>query len=186
MDSFYFLRRGENTHTPKPLDIGYNIAVLAIARRLFPCGFDVRDDAPQTYDQLKAAFDANKPVVWSGASETTIYECPQVNYAFRAWHDWGHWHGKHPFTGDGERAVFEIPQQHLITVYGNCLQTDRWARILWAEVIGQHLYADRLGHYPKDQRAFVEAFMADPLMFEGQPRREALHVGTDHEPGLHP
>lgn len=36
-----------------PLDIHINLAVLHIASRLFPCGFNVSDDAPQTYDDLK-------------------------------------------------------------------------------------------------------------------------------------
>ncbi len=61
------------------LDIQFNAAVLAMARRLFPCGFEVAEDAPQTYEDL-ARLDAGKPMlVWSGGSEKTIYGDPEVN-----------------------------------------------------------------------------------------------------------
>lgn len=66
-----------------PLDIHFNVAVLHIANHLFPCGFDVSDNAPDTYEKLCAILDAGKRmVVWSGGSEATIYCSPEVNYAF--------------------------------------------------------------------------------------------------------
>jgi hypothetical protein len=37
----------------RPLDIHIKVAVLHIASRSFPCGFNVSDAAPQTYDDLK-------------------------------------------------------------------------------------------------------------------------------------
>jgi hypothetical protein len=41
----------------KPLDPNLNAAIIAIAKRLFPSGFDVSDDAPDTYEKLKAHLD---------------------------------------------------------------------------------------------------------------------------------
>src|SRR3712207_4164474 len=93
----------------QPLDSDLNGAILRIASRLFPDGFDVSPDAPSTFEELKAHLDAgNRMVVWSGGSEKTIYVDPTVNYAFRAWHDWHHWRHSLPFTPDGERAVCEL------------------------------------------------------------------------------
>jgi hypothetical protein len=98
-------------------------------------------------------------LVWSGGSENTIYAEPEVNWAFRAWHDWCHYNGAHAFTPGGERAVFAMQCSHLLSLYGPCLKVQRWTRILRAEVIGQQEYFYRHGHYPEDQRAFVEAYL---------------------------
>jgi hypothetical protein len=144
----------------KPLDIGFNIAVLRIANQLCPGGCQVADDAPDTYEKLRAHLDlTNQMKVWSGGSENTIYADKQVNWAFRAWHDWCHYHGRHAFTVVGERAVFEMQKLHLLLLYGNCPQTRRWLEILRAEVIGQQKYFYQHGHYPDDQRAFVEDYL---------------------------
>jgi hypothetical protein len=40
----------------QPLDGHLNAAVTSIASRLYPHGFDVRDDAPDTFEKLKAQF----------------------------------------------------------------------------------------------------------------------------------
>ena len=90
----------------EPLDPNLNAAILAIAKRLFPDGFDVSDDAPDTYEKLKAHLDAgNRMLVYGGGSQHTIYADPAVNHAFRAWHDWTHWTGQHDLTFKGEIAV---------------------------------------------------------------------------------
>jgi hypothetical protein len=68
-----------------PPDPQLNSAIINMATRLFPAGFDVSDDAPDTYEKLKAHLDAGKRlVVFSGGSQHTIYADPAVNHAFRA------------------------------------------------------------------------------------------------------
>lgn len=94
------------SHSPAPLDPGLNTAIVAIASLLFPNGFDVADIAPDTYDKLKAHLDAGRRMlVWSGASDYTVFGCCEVNWAYRAWHDWCHWQGAHLFTLEGEEAT---------------------------------------------------------------------------------
>ena len=74
-----------NSYRDRALDIGFNIAVLAISARLFPCGFDVAEDAPRTYEQLLMQLDTHKRmVVYGGGSDQTIYGDREVNHAFRA------------------------------------------------------------------------------------------------------
>lgn len=143
------------------LDIQFNAAVLAMAHRLFPSGSEIAEDAPQSYEELVARLDAGKPMlVWSGGSEKTIYGDPEVNYAFRAWHDWCHWRGRHDFSFDGEFAVYRMQTEHLVTVYGKSSRTRWWQRILYAEIIGQREFFNVLGWFPYDQREFVEAYLA--------------------------
>ena len=147
----------------KPLDIGFNVAVQHIASKLCPGGYQVSDDAPDTYVKLRAHLDRTKQMkVWSGGSENTIYSDREVNWAFRAWHDWCHYNGAHPFTPEGERAVFEMQCSHLILFYGDCYQTRLWIKLLRAEVIGQQEYFYKYGYYPHDQRAFVETYLKEP------------------------
>jgi len=143
------------------LDIQFNAAVLSTAHRLFPCGFLVVEEAPQTYEELIAHLDAHQSMlIWSGGSEKTIYGDPEVNYAFRAWHRWCHWRGRHDFSFEGEYAAYQTQAGHLVTLYGDCPRTHWWHSILYAEIIGQHEYRDVHGHFPDDQRAFVEAYLA--------------------------
>ena len=146
---------------PQPLDVELNAAILTIAAYLFPCGYRVSEDAPDSYDKLVAHLNAGKPmVVYAGASEQTIYEDREVNYAFRAWHDWCHWRGGHRFNRQGEHAVYEMQCRHLVHFYDDSTRTRRWFDILYAEIIGQQIYFEQRRQFPVDQRAFVEQFLA--------------------------
>jgi len=161
---------------PKPneyrdiaLDIHFNAAVLTIASRLFPCGFNVSENAPQSYEELIAILDAGHPmVVFSGGSETSIYGDREVNYTFRAWHDWCHWRGRYDFSFEGEAAVCTMQGDHLHTLYGSSLRTRWWKRILHAEIIGQREFFDANGIFPEDQRAFVERYLAGQILLAAE------------------
>ena len=146
----------------EPLDIHLNAAVIHIASRLYPSGFEISDDAPDTFEKLKAQFATGQMIVWSGGSDQTIYADRKVNYCFRAWHDWCHVRGDHPFTDEGERAVCRMQCDHVTELYGVSPQTDRWYAILRADVIGQQEYFYRYESYPDDQRAFVISYLIDP------------------------
>lgn len=141
-------------------DIHFNVAVLTLCKRLLPAGYDVAGDAPATYEELIARLDAgHRMLVYSGGAERTIYGDPEVNYAFRAWHDWCHWRGRCDFSLSGERATCAMQSEQLVALYGEFTQTRWWRRILFAEVIGQREYFDRHGVFPDDQRAFVENYL---------------------------
>lgn len=147
----------------EPLDPNLNTAIISIAKRLFPSGFDVSDDAPDTYEKLTAHLDARKRlVVYGGGSQHTIYGDPAVNHAFRAWHDWTHWTGQHDLTFPGELAVCADQRQQLIELFGDTPQIDRWAEIINAEIIGQATFFEYHKRFPVDQRGFVEAYLKDP------------------------
>ncbi len=159
MSSIQALQR--NSLSDSAFDLHFNAAVLTICNWLLPGGFDVSDAAPETYDELMAHLDAGgRMLVYSGGSERTIYGDPQVNFAFRAWHDWCHWRGGYDFSYEGERAACTMQGDHLVALYGESPQTRRWRRILQAEIKGQRDYFDRHGEFPADQRGFVESYLA--------------------------
>lgn len=145
-----------STHNPAPLDPALNSAIVAIASLLFPAGFDVDDVAPDTYEKLRAHLDAGRRMlVWSGASEFTVFGCREVNWAYRAWHDWCHWQGAHDFTLEGEEATATMQAEQLAFLYGDTEQTCRWRRIIHADIVEQGRYAAQFGDFPVDQMAYV-------------------------------
>jgi hypothetical protein len=147
----------------EPLDRALNCAILHIAGKLCPTGYDVSPDAPATYKALRAHLDAGKRmVVFDGGSDGTIYADNEVNYAMRAWHDWCHYRCGNDFSVEGETANCRVQQAQLVELYGDCETTRRWCRILEAEIIGQRLYYEKHKQYVTDQRAFVLAYLANP------------------------
>ena len=148
--------------TDTPLDVELNEAIRSIASALWPNGIIVSDDAPGTYDELKALLDTgHRPIVYSGGSKHTIYADPQVNYCLRAWHDYCHWQGQLPFTYEGEVLACSMQCHQLREKYGDNERTTRWCRILEAEIIGQAEYFRWHKRFPNDQRGFVEAYLRD-------------------------
>ncbi|WP_448191885.1 hypothetical protein [Azospirillum sp. sgz301742] len=136
-------------------DPHFDFAVQAIAHRLNPCGFDVSDDAPQDYEAMLHLYNTTGRIcVWSGASGRTIFGDPEVNYAFRAWHDWCHIKAHLPFTTAGEHAAAALQCSHIKRFYGVSLRTQHWCQLVDAEVIGQRRYFERHHRFPVDQRAF--------------------------------
>ena len=149
------------TYRNRALDIGFNVAVLAIAGRLFPCGFDIAEDAPRTYEQLLMQLNTHKRmIVQSGGYEQTIFGDREVCCAFRAWHDWCHWRGEFDFSLNGDRGACAMQEQHLVSLYGSCEKTDEWRRILRAEILEQRECFIHNTRFPVDQRAFVENYLA--------------------------
>ncbi len=158
-----------------PLDRAFNVAVNHMASKIFPSGFDVSDNAPQDHETLFALLNAGRRMlVWSGGSDRTIFDCPSTNHAFRAWHDWCHWTGSHPFTPLGEFQVYKMQRDHLTELYGFAtIRHWNWHKILYTEIIGQLEYQREHGEFPDDQRAFADEYLLhlDTLFdFERFPR----------------
>jgi hypothetical protein len=101
-------------------------------------------------------------LVYGGGSQHTIYADPSVNYAFRAWHDWTHWTGRHDLTFKGEIAVCTDQRRFLMEMFGSTAAIEGWSAIINAEIIGQATYFQFHKRFPVDQRGFVEAYLQNP------------------------
>lgn len=148
-----------------PLSRSLNVAILSIAGRLFPTGFDTSlTDAPDTLEKLtNHVKTTGRMLVYAGHSDATIFDCEHVNHAFRAWHDWCHVKGQFEFNAKGEEQAFEMQCNHLRTVYGaDHPDIDEWIAILDAEINGQLQHAAVHGDFPQDQMAFVKAWLDHP------------------------
>ena len=131
--------------------------VEAQARRLRH-GWRASPVAPDTYEGLREDVreHAGRITVWDGGSERTVYGDPEVNHAFRAWHDATHLRHRWDFTLAGERNV--ATNQRMVAFADG---RTRLAQVLFADVYGQALYYARHSAFPEDQIAFVAAYLAD-------------------------
>lgn len=138
----------------------FDAAVLAMANVYCPRGFDVSNDLDiQSIDGLREAVMRNgRMIVWGGASDKTIYGSPEVNYAYRAWHDACHLQGNFPFTLDGEQAATRLQIRQLELNFGKELALT-WGLLLHCEAVEQTVYYLNTGGFLDDQRAFTVGFM---------------------------
>jgi hypothetical protein len=104
------------------------------------------------------AFDGDgRLVVFDGASDHTIYKCPRVNHAFRAWHDAQHIVQRVGFDLAGERAACEGQIRELLARYPSAPR--EVIALIRAEVIGQAEHFAAFGEFPVDQAAFITTYL---------------------------
>jgi len=116
-------------------------------------------DAPNTYKALllhRGTLWMGQPLpVYNGGCDRTIYSSPNVNYAFRAWHDGIHIAHELDFSPAGEQQVLAVSHAHMAQHakrYG--LVAEDFAAIT-ADILGQVMYYQKHGKYVDDQQAFV-------------------------------
>ena len=89
--------------------------------------------------------------VWNGASDRTIYSSPEVNFAFRAWHDWLHLQ----LQADVDyRDEYMVARAHRQAALAARLPL-REELALWYDTNGQNVYHKHHGKFIEDQRGFV-------------------------------
>lgn len=118
------------------------------------------DEAPATLETLIGRFinefDGRRTIAVSEAhSDRTVFGAPEMNHAFRAWHDWAHIRHKLPFTPEGEHAAYLLQLDDMRRVCGAITNARALRNLLWAEVVGQVQYELTHGEFPEDQVAFV-------------------------------
>lgn len=147
-----------------PLYPRFNDCVLKIVSHLMPKGFDVTEHEHlcNSYEKVAQHYrHTGRILVWTGASDNTIFGYPQHNHAFRAWHDYVHVTYGLPFNEDGERMATKIQQHHVMEFHtGTPCEAKFFCRILDAEINGQIEYFCKHGKFVEDQRAFVQNYLA--------------------------
>lgn len=133
------------------LSRGMNVAVLQMASRLFPCGYDVVSDqeAPSNLEAVTRDIEEGQRLRVSGDNcEDTAFGDVDVNIAFRAWHDWTHWRHQTPFTLEGEIATAWLQIGHLKELG---LWTPFREAFILAEVEDQARIYATTGAFPSEQ-----------------------------------
>lgn len=128
--------------SPTPLSPAFNAAVMTLANRCCPGGYVVSADAPASLSALNAYIaEHGRMAVSDENSENTIYGDAEHNYAFRAWHDWVHWHLQAEFNPEGEKLVCAF-QKGMLLQFGF---GTKFHDLVDAEVTGQLETCEALG-----------------------------------------
>lgn len=125
-----------------------NSEFLNMARGL---NYSVADFAPGTENDL---FNSTGLVIWSGASENTVYDCPKVNHAFRALHD-----AKHLETGLGFNPEQEIEMGRIQAAEMASQCKSLMADLFYCEIAEQARHFQENGEFVTDQVAFTKKYL---------------------------
>lgn len=107
--------------------------------------YTIAENAPNTEKELFGS--CGGLVIWSGASENTIYCDPQVNFAFRALHD-----TMHLETG----LDFSVEQEiELGRIQAAKQSSDLLADLIYAEIAGQAEVYKETGAFVENQLDFM-------------------------------
>lgn len=118
-----------------------------ILRRASNLRYNVSEFAPSNFKDL---YNSTGLVIWNGASDDTIFNDANVNYAFRALHD-----QLHLETGIGFSVNEEI---ELGRIQANQF-TGLLADLVYSEVSGQAEYFKINGIFIKDQKQYAESYL---------------------------
>lgn len=110
--------------------------------------YRVSDNAPSTTQEL---FNSSSLVVWSGASDRTVYQDASINWAFRAWHDYSHIKTQLPFTIEGELELARIQASQF--------DAEILQDLIYCEVAGQVNYFKTYGTFVENQVEFAVNWM---------------------------
>jgi len=121
----------------EPLNAALNYAVNTIADRVFPFGYNVRPNAPNTYDECCEEFRTTGQIsIWDGDYTNTGFGDTETWRNFRAWHDFVHVRHQFPFDMPGEYAAATFQSFQIYKILGrDDIAIDAVAQ-LWAELIG--------------------------------------------------
>lgn len=134
-------------------------AVFNIAKKLVK-NWRVSSDAPNSYEALKKDYAIKGIItVYDGGCDKTIYSTPELNHAFRAWHDYTHLKHDLDFSRRGEFSVCDI-QLDLLRVYN---VPDYYLNIFEADIKGQILYYNKHKKFVDNQIKFVLDYVHDPV-----------------------
>lgn len=140
--------------------------VLLVAHNLMPHGFDLTHDETEcnTLDKITRYYSLTGNIlVWTGASDSTIFGHARYNHTFRAWHDWVHVFYGIPFTLEGERIACQLQQKQVEQSYRAYGFSEEEARlfclILEAEIVGQAEHHARTGEFVHNQREFTQNYV---------------------------
>lgn len=117
--------------------------------------------APETYEELKEAFDAGNLAVTPENSSTCIYSTVRGNVLFRLHHDLQHIKHRLDFSLAGEieaaRMGWNDLKPELTKARADGLQFLH--DVYMADTIGQAVYFAKWGEHVQDQQAFVLQYL---------------------------
>lgn len=134
---------------------------LLLTLKLTPCKVD---SAPNTYEALLDATRRGELPYSDENASTAIYP-GNGNDWFRIMHDCGHVAFQLDFSLPSEVQLAHVMWPLLSKYIPRGGQVDCY-EVYLADTVGQSLYCEKFGEFPKDQRAFVVDWLVDGRLEE--------------------
>lgn len=126
--------------------------ILSVAPPHYPTA-DAPNESAELLAWAKTHTIGRDPVpVWDGASDDSIYGSPEVNFAYRAWHDATHIKLDLDFTPDAEK---QVALNHVREAWEAGLSVDA-CNLLWIDSQGQNEYFAVHQDFVQNQRLFAK------------------------------
>lgn len=125
-----------------------------VCRQLAPKRWRASVDAPSTWQALQQASEQGEIVIWSGASDCTLYSSSAANWTFRAWHDATHLARALDFSLSGEERAAEAQLEAVYRVTSDKRLRQFCQDWLEIEVVEQARIAVYQGIFVENQLAF--------------------------------
>ena len=163
------------------------VAERLLAKQPFGCtkvkAVPLYSQAPSTFGEMLDCIADNGGTLFvaeEGCSDSVYGRTG--NLWFRAMHDLGHLTYGHDTTTEDELAL-AVQLAALIAQHLPPEMHDNCAKVYYADTVGQSLYCEQRGYFPKDQQAFVRAIVQcrrDTALGaeEGWPRMRAAVQGV--------
>lgn len=120
----------------QPVSQELNDASIEICTRIFPFGFDVTDDAPNSFDELSDALrHTGRMAIWAGDFSHTAFADTEAWREFRAWHDWVHYRYDLRFSLPDEHAVCHVQAAQLVRLYGRGENVAKMVAVLFCTIL---------------------------------------------------
>jgi len=135
----------------QPLSAALDAFILSVAPPHIPSP-DAPNESEALFDWAASHVVGVDPIpVWDGASDDSIYGSPEVNYAYRAWHDATHIKLGLDFSMESEE---QVSLAHVREAWDAGLSAED-CRLLWIDSQGQNEYFKVHGDFVPNQREFA-------------------------------
>lgn len=138
------------------LDEEFNQAVMAFSLVCWPEGYERTSEQYESFEAMREAFRTEGRIkINTNFSEQTIFENPEVNWDFRAWHDWCHLWLDAGFDREGETKAAELQKRMLDLSFPSHPKLEFWKTLIDIEVVGQLEYYLQNGAFVSNQIEFA-------------------------------
>jgi hypothetical protein len=118
--------------------------------------FDMTDDASLDYRSIVKYYNNHaRLIVWSGASDCTIFGPKEYNYKFRAWHDLHHIVNGYDFSESGEYQTYTSQMEDVMATAKSWQDCKFFGKVLDIEINRQFDFREKNGYFVEDQRDFM-------------------------------
>ena len=147
---------------PRIWDRRLNAAILTIAERLIPRGWNVVSAEEADAEAIWKSCEEGRPMVYDRPNSTSIFGDVEVDHAFQAVSEFcmytppaAHPHHRPNLCAQMMVSGLDRLMSELVTLYGDDELTQRWRKAHWTHTIGRLAFLALVGSIPGNNYDFV-------------------------------